>query len=99
MNMAVFHAWPALLSGRGLDAARRDVEANLVPSVQCALCVWPWVHPLSFRYVPLEHRLLVLNFCSIGVFSFATFVRDRQPVPDQASILKHTESAAAATVC
>ena len=81
LNMALFLAWPALWA-RDLQKAREDVEGSFVDSVSFALCVWPVVHPFSFRYVPLEHRLLVLNACSLVTFSFATFVKGSQPCED-----------------
>ena len=43
-----------------------------------ALCVWPFIHPFNFRFVPIQHRLLVLNICSLGVFSYATFVSEKK---------------------
>lgn len=77
LNMAMFLAWQPLLTGRPADAAANVYKA-FWPSYLFALSVWPWIHPLSFKYVPLEHRLLVLNVCSIGVFSYATWCRDRR---------------------
>ena len=76
LNMVIFLSWPSLLAGR-LDAAKANVQEFFVPSVTFALSIWPFVHPLSFRYVPLEHRLLVLNVCSLGVFTYATYVSER----------------------
>ena len=69
LNMVVFLAWPHLLQGH-VDAAVRSVRASFWDSYTFALSIWPFVHPLSFKYVPLEHRLLVLNVCSLFVFSF-----------------------------
>lgn len=76
LNMVVFLAWPHLLQGE-VRAARASVEHSFWSSFTFALSIWPFVHPLSFRYVPLDHRLLVLNVCSVGVFSYATYVRER----------------------
>ena len=98
LNMALFLAWPALWA-RDLQKAKEDVEGSFVDSVSFALCVWPVVHPFSFRYVPLEHRLLVLNACSLVTFSFATFVKGSQPCEDDvcdASELKRRRTIAAA---
>ena len=77
LNMVVFLAWPHLWRG-DFKQARADVQAYFWPSFTFALSIWPFVHPLSFKYVPLEHRLLVLNICSLFVFSYATYVSDRQ---------------------
>jgi len=79
LNMALFLAWPALTTGRGIEAAWEDVKGSFKDSVGFALCIWPWVHPISFRYVPLEHRLLVLNACSLVTFSVATVIKGNQP--------------------
>ena len=66
----------------GLAAAEANVRAAWAPACTFALSIWPWVHPLNFRYVPLEHRLLVTNVCSVFIFSFATWVRDEKDDPD-----------------
>ena len=76
LNMVMFLSWPSLLRG-DLGGASRSVRESFWPSVTFALSIWPFVHPLSFRYVPLEHRLLVLNVCSLFVFSYATYVSEK----------------------
>ena len=81
LNMVAFLAWPHLLRG-DLSGARASIGQSFWPSYFFALSIWPFVHPLSFRYVPLEHRLLVLNVCSVGVFSWATWVRELEQHAD-----------------
>lgn len=85
VNMVVFLAWPALLTGQGLEAASQTVRESFYDGFTFALSIWPFVHPLSFRYVPLEHRLLVLNICSLGVFSYATWVAERNALREEAA--------------
>ncbi|KAL1511869.1 hypothetical protein AB1Y20_005153 [Prymnesium parvum] len=75
LNMVMFLAWPSLLA-RDIEGAISNVRKAFWPSFTFALSIWPFVHPISFRYVPLEHRLLVLNICSFFVFSYATLVSD-----------------------
>jgi hypothetical protein len=58
-----------------------------MPSVSMALCVWPFIHPFNFRFVPIQHRLLVLNVCSLGVFSYATFVSEKKADAVAAAVL------------
>ena len=80
LNMLVFCAWPALLTHGptedGLAEASAKVRAGWWAAATFGWSVWPFVHLLNFKYVPLDHRLLVLNAVSVGVFSYATFVRD-----------------------
>ena len=103
LNMVVFLSWPHLWRG-DVQGAADNVAAFFWPSVTFALSIWPFVHPLSFRFVPLEHRLLVLNVCSLFVFSYATFVSDKGsagPSGDSvrgAATLKRTPTEHAAAV-
>jgi hypothetical protein len=30
------------------------------------LLLWPWVQAVNFTFVPLEHRVLVVNIVSVG---------------------------------
>mmetsp|Transcript_69582 Transcript_69582/g.166914 ORF Transcript_69582/g.166914 Transcript_69582/m.166914 type:complete len:223 (-) Transcript_69582:57-725(-) len=85
LNMVMFLAWPALLTGQGLAAAAQKVREAFIPSVTFAWSIWPFVHPFNFRYVPLEHRLLVLNICSLVVFSYATAKAEQQSLLEETS--------------
>lgn len=85
LNMVMFLAWPALTTGQGIEAAMANVRASFIDGVLFAWGIWPFVHPLSFRYVPLEHRLLVLNVCSLGVFTYATWVSERNAARENTS--------------
>lgn len=87
LNMVMFLAWHPLLQGKPAEAASNVYKA-FWPSYTFALSIWPWIHPLSFKYVPLEHRLLVLNFCSIGVFSYATWCRDRREAQEREAVME-----------
>ena len=80
LNMFVFCSWPALLTlgptEEGLAEASANVHNGWWAAATFGWSIWPFVHLINFKYVPLNHRLLVLNTVSIGVFSYATFVRD-----------------------
>ena len=80
LNMFVFCSWPALITRgpteEGLAEASANVRAGWWAAATFGWSVWPFVHLINFKYVPLDHRLLVLNTVSVGVFSYATFVRD-----------------------
>ena len=84
INMVMFQAWPHLWRA-DLEMAKRSVRENFYSSFTFALSIWPLVHPFNFKYVPLEHRLLVLNICSLGVFSYATYVRECSGTSEVAS--------------
>ena len=84
LNMLVFLSWPALLTLGPTAAGRREAARNVCesfwPAASFGWSVWPAVHLINFKYVPLNHRLGVLNLVSLGVWSYATFVQ-KPPEP------------------
>ena len=89
LNMTVFLSWPAMLTqgptDAGLAEAVRNVRESFWPAASFGWSIWPWVHMLNFRYVPLNHRLGVLNVISLCVWSYATFCRDEPELIRRAS--------------
>ena len=93
VNMLVFCAWPALLTRgptqEGLAEAAAAVRNGWWEACTFGGSIWPFVHLINFRFVPLELRVLVLNTCSIGVFSYATLVRDGgAPLPTSEALVR-----------
>jgi protein Mpv17 len=39
-----------------------------VPGMKMNFLLWPWVQAVNFRFVPLEHRVLVVNGVALGKF-------------------------------
>lgn len=37
-----------------------------VPGMTNNFLLWPWVQAVNFKFVPLEHRVLVVNFVALG---------------------------------
>ncbi len=38
------------------------------PALQKNWMLWPVVQAINFKFVPLDHRVLVVNFVSLGTF-------------------------------
>lgn len=43
-------------------------------SYKANLMIWPWVQGVNFTFVPLEHRVLVVNVVSLGKCLLLLFV-------------------------
>lgn len=37
-----------------------------VPGMTNNFLLWPWVQAVNFKFVPLEHRVLVVNIVALG---------------------------------
>lgn len=63
INMGVFLSSMAYLEGRSPTQRLKDAY---IPGYQKNLMIWPWVQFTNFKYVPMEHRVLVVNIVSLG---------------------------------
>ena len=61
--MTVFLSSMAYLEGNSPTQRLKDA---FLPGYQKNLMLWPWVQLANFKYVPMEYRVLVVNFVSLG---------------------------------
>ena len=62
-NLFLFLSSMALMEG---GDPKKALEEKYVTAVKKNWMVWPGVQFVNFKYVPLEHRVLVVNFVSLG---------------------------------
>ena len=51
----------------------KKLRDNWLQGLRANWTVWPGVQLVNFKFVPLEHRLLVVNLVSLGGFRFLSF--------------------------
>lgn len=62
-NLFVFLSTMAVMEG---SDPRKKLESTYRTAITKNWTVWPLVQVVNFRFVPLEHRVLLVNFVSIG---------------------------------
>ena len=67
INMGFFLSTMAYLEG---NSVKERLDKAYVPGLTKNFMIWPWVQGVNFKYVPLEHRVLVVNFISLGEYPF-----------------------------
>jgi protein Mpv17 len=45
---------------------REKLRKSFLGAYKANLMLWPWVQAVNFSFVPLEHRVLVVNVVSLG---------------------------------
>lgn len=68
-NLFLFLSSMAMMAGEDPKQALKD---KYLTAVQKNWMVWPAVQFTNFKYVPLEHRVLVVNIVSLGEFTLST---------------------------
>lgn len=62
-NMFVFLSTMSILEG---SDPKKKLESTYTKALGKNWMVWPWVQMVNFKYVPLEHRVMVVNIVSLG---------------------------------
>lgn len=63
VNMGLFLSSMAYLEGA---SPKKRLQDAYIPGYQKNLMIWPWVQFTNFKYVPMEHRVLLVNIVSLG---------------------------------
>ncbi|KAF2681033.1 hypothetical protein K458DRAFT_433909 [Lentithecium fluviatile CBS 122367] len=63
VNMALFLSSMAYLEGA---SPQERLQKAYVPGMVNNFLLWPWVQGFNFKFVPLEFRVLVVNFVALG---------------------------------
>lgn len=66
VNMLFFFSTLSVMEGGN---PKDKLDANYWTGLKTNWMVWPAVQLVNFKLVPLDHRLLVVNFISLGEFS------------------------------
>lgn len=56
------------------ESIQKKLKKAYVPGLQANWMVWPAVQFINFTYVPLEHRVLVVNIVSLGWNCFLSYL-------------------------
>lgn len=65
-NMFVFLSSMAIMEG---SDPKKKLESTYTTALAKNWMVWPWVQAINFKFVPLDHRVLVVNIVSLGTWA------------------------------
>ncbi|KAK6528807.1 Protein required for ethanol metabolism [Orbilia ellipsospora] len=71
INLACFFTGMTLLEG---GDPKEKLQNSYWSTLKTNLILWPTVQLVNFKFVPLEHRLLVVNVVSLGWNSYLSYV-------------------------
>lgn len=67
------------LEGKSLREALAVAREKVPPTLKVNYMVWPLVHVFTFNFVPLQYRILYINFVSIGWSTFLSQMTNAKP--------------------
>ncbi|KAF2801566.1 uncharacterized protein BDZ99DRAFT_469568 [Mytilinidion resinicola] len=81
-NMFVFLSTMAVLEG---SSPQKKLEQTYKQALTKNWMVWPWVQLGNFKFVPLEHRVLVVNVISLGWNCYLSYLNSQGGAPAAAT--------------
>lgn len=82
------------LEGKSLGEALAVAREKVPPTLKVNYMVWPLVHLFTFKFVPLQYRILYINFVSIGWSTFLSQMTNAKPTAATATAVIRDELAA-----
>ncbi|KAK4999545.1 Protein required for ethanol metabolism [Elasticomyces elasticus] len=73
-NLFVFLSSMAIMEG---GEPRKKLESTYAGALKSNWMVWPWVQMTNFKFVPLEHRVLVVNVVSLGWNCYLSYLNSQ----------------------
>ncbi|KKY25931.1 putative mpv17 pmp22 family protein [Diplodia seriata] len=73
-NMCLFLSTMAVLEG---GKPKDKLESTYWPALSKNWMVWPFVQVANFKFVPLEHRVLLVNVISLGWNCYLSFLNSQ----------------------
>lgn len=62
------------MEGESVDTAVQSSVAKVPPTLAVNWTVWPLIHVCTFGFVPLQYRILFINFANIGWSAFLSIM-------------------------
>ena len=73
-NLFVFLSSMAYMEG---SSPGEKLRSTYFPALEKNWMLWPAVQTVNFKYVPLQHRVLVVNFVSLGWNCYLSWVNSQ----------------------
>ena len=70
-NLAFFLSSMAVMEG---SDPKKKLEKSYFQGLKANWALWPAVQAVNFKYVPLEHRVLIVNIVSLGWNCFLSYL-------------------------
>ena len=72
--MGLFLSSMAVMEGKD---PKEKLAKSYIPGLKANWMIWPWVQFVNFKFVPLEHRVLIVNFVSLGWNCFLSYLNSQ----------------------
>jgi protein Mpv17 len=70
-NLFVFLSSMAIMEG---SSPTEKLDKTYANALQKNWMVWPFVQLINFRFIPLEHRVLLVNVISLGWNCYLSYI-------------------------
>ncbi|KAI0103597.1 hypothetical protein F4814DRAFT_431994 [Daldinia grandis] len=73
--IGIFLSSMAVMEG---GSPKEKLAKSYAPALQTNYLIWPFVQMANFTFVPLEHRVLVVNLVSIGWNCYLSMINSQK---------------------
>ncbi|XP_024520294.1 protein SYM1 isoform X2 [Selaginella moellendorffii] len=81
IHLVAFFTYSGLAAGKRWEVVRQELGRDFIPAFLTEGAVWPVVQVVNFRFVPVQHQLLYVNFFCLLDSAFLSWFKHQNNAP------------------
>ncbi|XP_024516284.1 protein SYM1 isoform X5 [Selaginella moellendorffii] len=81
IHLVAFFTYSGLAAGKSWEVVRQELGRDFIPAFLTEGAVWPVVQVVNFRFVPVQHQLLYVNFFCLLDSAFLSWFKHQNDAP------------------
>lgn len=81
VHLIAFFSWTGLASGKTWSQVKSDIVRDFIPAFVTESTVWPAVQVANFKFVPVQHQLLLVNSVCLLDSAWLSWLKYQEDAP------------------
>lgn len=78
VDLLIFFTYMGFSAGKSAAHVKEDIKKDFIPALLLEGCIWPIFQVANFRYIPVQHQLLYVNFLCLLDSCFLSWIEQQE---------------------
>ena len=81
--LAMFFSAVNIMDGKGIDEIKKTLSNDYIDALKFNYALWPAVQMLNFYFVPMQHRVIVVNFVALFWNTYLAYASHKHHIAEE----------------